>query len=266
MKELIDLILKNIHPYCYNAELSGALRRSVEADIIEIVAAPKVEKNSTGVFLKFEEQFTENNQLLTKCKQAKGFISFDERRIVLKYGETECKIWLCKADDYGRIQAIKTGSWEFLKYKLAIGWNRKGWCSTIDGMFKKKDCQKRGNKWHLKLGIFPELPPPFPTEQSFFKWLDVAYIHPSLRNWDMKSTDNSMLVYKYFYGYPEYFEDYIMGKYSDEDTVKDFNKKSSTTMSKELFKLIASNYKKEEFETTEEELVIIDSPDLSEIM
>lgn len=102
-----------------------------------------------------------------------------------KYGLLKIELYICDPDQFGRILAIRTGSSVFSHAKLAMAWNRMGWAGTEDGLRRRRECEKKGAKWIIKPEFkdAPILPPAFPTEESFFQFLNIPWIRPEDRSW-----------------------------------------------------------------------------------
>lgn len=98
-------------------------------------------------------------------------------------------LFMPQPHDFFRILAIRTGSVEYSKRIIANGWLKIGWCGTYDGLRLQKDCEEvpytEGNyvkrKWVCKIPN-PALPPAWTSEEHFFKWLGIQWLHPKMRN------------------------------------------------------------------------------------
>jgi DNA polymerase/3'-5' exonuclease PolX len=165
--------LKLIDPYVEKAEIAGSVRRKCKmVGDIEIVC---VENHFNGLDNIFHAEYpgiVVNGSRLKRFKYPKDRIQIE--------------LYIAQPYDYGRILAIRTGSSSFSHIKLAITWNRLGWCGTEQGLRRKKECDKKGSRWVLK----PEYqktncikPPVFDTEADFFEFLQIPWIPPEQRNW-----------------------------------------------------------------------------------
>ena len=168
-----ERFLKFIEPHIVKAEIAGSIRRKQPmVGDIEIVVVENLEDPLSNLFQ----------------KGYPGMVKNGERYKQFKYPQVKIDLFIAKDYDYGRILAIRTGSSAFSHIKLAMTWNRLGYCGTDHGLRKKKDCTKKGNKWIIK----PEVaggewkPPIFDTEESFFEFLKIDYIPPEQRNWVSK--------------------------------------------------------------------------------
>lgn len=87
--------------------------------------------------------------------------------------------------DYFRQYAIRTGSAEFAAKQIAAGWRRKGWCGSDKGLRLISDCMETKqpdgkSKWTCINGK-AERPPVWQSEQEFFEWLGITWVHPKYR-------------------------------------------------------------------------------------
>jgi DNA polymerase/3'-5' exonuclease PolX len=90
-------------------------------------------------------------------------------------------LFMPQKEDYYRQLAIRTGSAQYSAFVIAQGWKRKGWCGTHDGLRLQSECiQTKSNNWVCEKKE-PTIPPVWQSEQEFFHWLGVEYVHPSKR-------------------------------------------------------------------------------------
>lgn len=172
---IANRFLTLIEPYVEKAEVAGSVRRlNAYVGDIEIVCIE-------NPFNSLDNLFTEGwNGMVVNGKRLKRF----------KYpkDKVQIELYIAQPYDYGRILAIRTGSSAYSHIKLAITWNRLGWCGTEHGLRRKNQCIKKGAKWSLK----PEFvghetrPPVFNTEYDFFDFLGIPWIPPQQRNWTSK--------------------------------------------------------------------------------
>jgi DNA polymerase/3'-5' exonuclease PolX len=102
-------------------------------------------------------------------------------------GEVHLELYITTEADYGRMLAIRTGSSAFSHIQLAVRWSRLGWTGTEDGLRRKSECIKKST-WKIN-PIYkncPTLPPAFHTEEEFFAFLGVPWVHPRERSWVSK--------------------------------------------------------------------------------
>lgn len=192
-KDIAVNICYKLQPYCDKIHLAGSIRRlKPEVKDIEIICVPKthnqVSKDLFGV--KIVQQARSVIPDFSRTVKSLGEIlsgnsGGNYMKILLPSG-IKLDLFMPKAEDYYRQYAIRTGSSDYTRKVIAAGWVRKGWCGSDQGLRKKKDCVEvtvaEGKKSFKCTNPKPELPPVWQTEQEFFQWLGVAYIHPKLRN------------------------------------------------------------------------------------
>ena len=164
-----------IEPYTDKKEIAGSVRRQCrEVGDIEIVCTERPFNSLDNIFHKGYPGMVVNGQRLKRFKYPKDKI--------------QVELYIAQPHDYGRILAIRTGSSAFSHIKLAITWNRLGWCGTEHGLRRKSECDKKGSTWKVK----PEFkgretkPPVFDSEVAFFDFLQIPWIPPGERNWTSK--------------------------------------------------------------------------------
>ena len=167
-----------IEPYTEKKEIAGSVRRGCkEVGDIEIVCTENPFNSLDNLFHAKYPGMVVNGPRLKRFKYPKDKI--------------QVELYIAQPHDYGRILAIRTGSSAFSHIKLAITWNRLGWCGTSNGLRRKTQCEKKGSTWKLK----PEYkgseqkPPPFHTEYDFFDFLGIPWIPPGERNWTSKHNE-----------------------------------------------------------------------------
>jgi DNA polymerase/3'-5' exonuclease PolX len=171
-RNVADRFIKYITPYCEKVCIAGSVRRECEyVGDIEIVVTPL---NVFSMGLAFSEGY-------------KGMVVNGTRLKRFKYPESGIQIELyivLNEWDYGRILAIRTGSSAY-SHHLAVRWGRIGWAGTEDGLRRKVECNHKGNTWKIKpeYKIAPTLPPRFETEEDFFAFLSIEWLHPNQRSW-----------------------------------------------------------------------------------
>jgi len=170
--------LKLIEPYVEKAEIAGSVRRRCKkVGDIEIVCVENPFNGFDNIFHDKYPGIVVNGSRLKRFKYPKDKIQIE--------------LYIAQPYDYGRILAIRTGSSAFSHIKLAITWNRIGWCGTEHGLRRKAECEKKGQKWILR----PEfkgketMPPYFNTEYDFFTFLGIPWIPPEQRNWTSKHNE-----------------------------------------------------------------------------
>jgi DNA polymerase/3'-5' exonuclease PolX len=166
-----------IMPYCSKVSIAGSVRRECEyVGDIELCCVPK-DEFSMG--LCFPEGFL-------------GMVVNGTRLKRFKYPDRGLQIELyivVNEADWGRILAIRTGSSAF-SHHLAVRWTRLGWSGTEDGLRRKTECIKKST-WKIapQYKNCPTLPPPFMSEQDFFAFIGVEWVHPRQRSWVSKNAE-----------------------------------------------------------------------------
>lgn len=164
-----------IQPYVVKAEIAGSCRRLCkEVGDIEIVCVENPLNALDNLFHDKYPGLVVNGSRLKRFKYPKDGVQIE--------------LYIAQPYDYGRILAIRTGSSAFSHIKLAVTWNRNGWCGTDHGLRRKAECEKKGSTWKIK----PEYtgretkPPLFDNEVDFFDFLGIPWIPPEQRNWTSK--------------------------------------------------------------------------------
>jgi len=179
-KVIADRFMKLIDPVCLMSSVAGSVRREVPfVHDVEFVAVP-------GDEFSFETIFPEGYP---------GLVTNGPRLKKFKYPESNINIelYVTQKHDYGRILAIRTGSSAYSHSKLAITWNRLGWCGTVDGLRRKKECDHKGSTWKIKpeFKLNPTKPPDFESEEAFFEFLEIPWEHPVKRSWVSNFIENN---------------------------------------------------------------------------
>jgi DNA polymerase/3'-5' exonuclease PolX len=169
-----------IMPYCSKVSIAGSVRRECEyVGDIEVVALPK-DEFSMG--LCFPEGYP-------------GLVVNGTRLKRFKYPDKGLQIELyivVNEADWGRILAIRIGSSAYAHLQLMTQANRLGWIGTADGLRRKKECEKtKSGIWKIlpEYRLNPTKPPEFPTEESFFEFIEIPWIHPRERSWTAQKKD-----------------------------------------------------------------------------
>jgi len=155
--------------------LAGSVRRECsDVGDVEVCCVPR-DAFSMGIC--FHEGFS-------------GMVVNGTRLKRFKYPEKGLQIELyivVNEADWGRILAIRTGSSAY-SHHLAVRWGRIGWAGTEDGLRRKTECIRKST-WRIKPEYknCPTLPPAFDTEEQFFNFLGIEYIHPKARSWVSKN-------------------------------------------------------------------------------
>lgn len=124
-------------------------------------------------------------------KDFRGLVMGGDRMKRFKYPDRklQLELYIPEPHDWGRIVAIRTGSRDFSQMKLAVTWNRLGWCGTKEGLRRKKECIKLKSYWKLapEFANNPTLPPEFASEEIFFEFLGIPWVEPRDRDWHFQN-------------------------------------------------------------------------------
>jgi DNA polymerase/3'-5' exonuclease PolX len=166
---IAERFINYIKPFCKEVCVAGSVRREVEyCGDVEVCCIPLDEFAMGRCFPEGYAGMVVNGTRLKRFKYANN---------------VQIELYITTQADYGRILAIRTGSSAF-SHHLAMQWNRRGWCGTEDGMRRKDECDHKST-WKIKpqYKSCPTLPPIFATEEQFFAFIGVDYIHPTARSW-----------------------------------------------------------------------------------
>jgi DNA polymerase/3'-5' exonuclease PolX len=170
--------LKLIEPYINYGEVAGSVRREcAEVGDVEIVCVQNDFNDLGNLFHDKYPGMVVNGKRLKRFKYPKDNV--------------QVELYITTRSDYGRILAIRTGSSAYSHIKIAITWNRLGWCGTENGLRRKSECNKKGSKWVIKpeFKASPTKPPVFSTEYDFYNFLGIEWIPPRDRNWTSKHNE-----------------------------------------------------------------------------
>lgn len=194
-----------IGPYCRRFHIAGSVRRMVwQVKDIEVVLLPHmIQQQAPTLFAETVEtvrvldpQFVRAFQKLGvptvgKLEPKARFIKIPYTSF---YGKINLDVFIPSEEDYFRQLCIRTGSRDFVFKYIAAGWRKLGWCGTDDGLRKMSDCQninegkldgqgvRRKPKW-VCVAEKPELPPVWKSEEDFFDFIRIKYIHPKQREY-----------------------------------------------------------------------------------
>lgn len=171
---IAERFMTHLLPYVLMMEVAGSVRRECsEVGDIEVVCIPKDEFSMGLAFPIGYPGLTINGSRL--------------KRFIYPESGVQVELYITNQSDYGRILAIRTGSSAYSHIQLAMRWNRLGWCGTEDGLRRKTECNHKST-WKIKpeYKYAPTLPPVFDTEQKFFAFLGIEWIHPRARSWESK--------------------------------------------------------------------------------
>lgn len=171
-KNIADRFIAYITPYCSRVSIAGSVRRECEyVGDVEVVALPLDEFSMSKAFPLGFKGLTINGERL--------------KRFIYPESGIQIELYLPQAHDYGRILAIRTGNAAYARMQLMTQANRLGWIGTVDGLRRKKECEKHGGVWKIlpEYKLNPTKPPEFPTEESFFEFIKIPWVHPRERSW-----------------------------------------------------------------------------------
>lgn len=167
---IAERFIKLIAPACLKYSLAGSVRReSAMVGDLEVVAIPLDEFSMGRIFPEGYPGLVVNGTRLKRFKYPESGVQIE--------------LYLTTIQDYGRILAIRTGSSAY-SHHLAVRWGRIGWAGTEDGLRRKSECVRKST-WKIKpeYKLCPTLPPVFDSEEKFFNFLGIEYIHPKARSW-----------------------------------------------------------------------------------
>lgn len=181
-------VVESLSPYCELIHIAGSCRRGqLEVKDIEIVCLPrrKIIYDVFGAELKRVRPKTFVTHVSTLGELEKGKTLDGKQNVIkLKQG-IKLDLFMPDDFDYYRQFAIRTGSSDYAKRVIAVGWRRKGWCGSDVGLRKVKDCleykNSKGKSTWVCVNPNAERPPVWRSEEEFFQWLGVKWIEPSLR-------------------------------------------------------------------------------------
>ena len=183
-KKVADTLVASLEPFCDKINIAGSIRRQKPlVKDIEIVCLPKKVFFQTELFgegkLYVIPDFHKALREVTETV-VKGNVDGRYCQIKLKSG-IALDLFLPQPDDYYRQYAIRTGSGDYSRFKIAQGWRKKGWCGTQSGLRKISECYQDGKTWKC-YNQEAELPPVWESEEHFFDWLGIKWIKPYERN------------------------------------------------------------------------------------
>jgi DNA polymerase/3'-5' exonuclease PolX len=173
-RNVADRFIKYLTPYVKVISVAGSVRREVDyCGDVEVCCVAKDEFSMGQAFPMGFKGLTINGTRLKKFYYPESGIHI------------EC--YITSESDYGRMLAIRTGSSAFSHIQLAVRWTRLGWTGTEDGLRRKSECIHKST-WKIdpKYKLCPTLPPAFHTEEEFFAFLGVPWVHPRERSWVSK--------------------------------------------------------------------------------
>lgn len=177
-----------LQDYCEKIHIAGSIRRrKYEVKDIEIVLAPKRVAHqdlfgnviSTPVSNEFKTRIENVGKIIKGNADGRMMQIELEKKIMVD-------VFIPVATDFYRQYAIRTGSSFYAHNVIAGGWLAIGWCGSDMGLRRQEDCKrykdKSGkNKW-ICINKDGQLPPVWESEEEFFDWIKVKFIHPSRRD------------------------------------------------------------------------------------
>lgn len=196
-------IIKRIAPYCHKIDIAGSIRREMSyVGDIEVCCVPIRQPHVIPVYKKVmqedllggeeEVKVIDQEKSKTVLRPLPAFMKIVEEWDKVKGnsdgrytqrilpGGVKLDLFMTTVEDYYRIYAMRTGSKEYSKEVIAMMWVRNGWRGTKDGLRRSQECRQTAAGWECMLPN-PTLPPVWQTEEEFFKFIKVVYIHPKNR-------------------------------------------------------------------------------------
>ena len=165
-KHICDEIVRYLSPVCERIEIAGSVRRRVRTvNDLEIVCIPKCDDRAVDMFgmappARHPDFIRRVEKLGTPIRgKAEGrWRSIQGKEITLD-------LFMCNADNWGYIYALRTGSKRFSHEVLARGWVARGY-KGIDGNLVK-----------ISTGQIIQTP----EEQDLFRLIGIQYVSPERR-------------------------------------------------------------------------------------
>ena len=148
-------ILKELKPHCERIEIAGSIRRKKTfVKDIEIVAIPK--PYEVGLF----QSGIAN--VVSKWEKVKGELPCKYTQRILPDG-IKLDLFFAEPGNWGYIFAIRTGSAEFSRNVLALGWKLKGYRGEKGWLIKDKSTHA------------------IPEEEDLFELIGIDFMQPEKR-------------------------------------------------------------------------------------
>lgn len=175
-----------LQPYCDKINIAGSIRRG-KADVkgIEIICVAK-KQEVKDIFGAKTGEIKNTSFIHTVSKLGEVIKGTPMGKMMqIKLPEIMLDLFMPDDFDYYRQYAIRTGSADYSFKVIANGWEKIGWCGSDKGLRKITDCvEMKGvdgkSKWKC-VNKDAELPPVWESEEQFFDWIKVPFIHPSKR-------------------------------------------------------------------------------------
>lgn len=175
-----------LQPYCDKINIAGSVRRlKPEVKDIEIVCVAKMQEVK-DIFGEKTGEIKNTSFIHTVSGLGEVVKGTPMGKMMqIKLPEIMLDLFMPVDFDYYRQYAIRTGSADYAAKVIANGWKKKGWCGSDKGLRKISDCvEMKGadgkSKWKC-VNKDAELPPVWTSEEDFFDWIKVPFIHPAKR-------------------------------------------------------------------------------------
>jgi DNA polymerase/3'-5' exonuclease PolX len=188
-KKIAVDVCQKLFPYSDKINIAGSVRRQKEeVKDIEVICQPKTIGTAES------DLFGNIKNLFYRCPDFKETVlklgevvkgKPDGKYMQIKLESINLDLFIPDDYDYYRQYAIRTGSADYTRLVIAQGWLKKGWCGSDKGLRKISDC--RGTKTHDGKTSWKcirenaDVPPVWESEESFFDWIGVKWIHPTKR-------------------------------------------------------------------------------------
>jgi len=182
-QEIALQIVTKLQPFCDKIYIAGSIRREKEfVKDIEIICLPKlivtkdlfgnsIPDSTTNIdFYKTVRSLGEVN----RGKDGGRYMKVDLHEGIA------LDLFTPTPTDFYRQLAIRTGPSEYSENVIAVGWRKKGWVGTAQGLRRETECIYTG-KWKCVVPD-PELPPIWISEEHFFEWIGHPFKLPKERS------------------------------------------------------------------------------------
>lgn len=181
-----------LQQFCEVINIAGSLRRGLsEISDIDLICVPRYTEvvalelfGSAVPTKRVSVNFVDTIKKIGTITNG----SPEGRYMSLNVKGNKVDIFMPNPVDFYRQLCIRTGSADYVHYNIASTWSKKGWCGTDQGLRMIKDCREKISvaatrnsiKWEV---INPDatLPPAWESEEHFYDWLGVTWIHPRQR-------------------------------------------------------------------------------------
>ncbi len=183
--DIANRLVEALTPHCQRVLIAGSIRRSKpEVKDIELVVLPNMIQGTGGDLFNPQPGQVVSADFVRAVKALgpaeRGQPTGRYTQIAIVEHSIMLDLFIPDPPDFWRQFAIRTGSAEFAARKIAGGWNAIGWCGSDVGLRKIEDCEYKSGKWKC-INPKAELPPVWNSEEEFFAWLQIPWIHPKAR-------------------------------------------------------------------------------------